>query len=611
MPVSRRALVLSCALPLAALAASAFTLSASATVKLQYWGRWDEEKALVAKFNQEHKGQIEVEFSTTDPAAKLTVAVAGGAPPDIVNIDRFKNGSWASSGMVMSLEPFIKADKVNPKDFWSATWAECVYKGAATCIPFNTDARALFYNKEIFSEAGLDPTKPPSTWDQVIAYSNKIDRRDASGKYTRVGFNPMQGNFGFLGWLWAAGGDLLSKDDKTVTWNDEKGIQTASFITDQIRHYGGNIAAGMGELQNGTAGMVVDGSWNIGPLVHTAGADVKWAAAGAPRPAGLEGEPTTWSGGFALAIPAGAKHPKESWEVINWMTQHQNETDFGAQTGQIPARISAAHDMKFYALNNLIPVFVKVLEYSHFRPVLPDGAQMWDIYAGRVNSGLSDAKLPPKQILDQTAELGQIELDKGWSIANGTYKAPVFPKSGDYQPVDITKLYNNNGISTLKDPSKASLDGGCCSLAGEALPDGGKVQTIAGIPFNFPKIGDTLKDNIAANGKALDLPNGKYNAIYLLATAVNGGQSGLATANYTDGSKSKILLGISDWCGSASFGEKNGPRPDYRHNAKGKTTPSCGMYVQGVGLDSGKTLDSITLPDDDNMHIFAVTLGKK
>ena len=66
-------------------------------------------------------------------------------------------------------------------------------------IPFQRSTMVLYWNKELFKEAGLDPNKPPATWAEMLAFAQKLTKRDASGNVTQWGVQIPSSGFPY--WL--------------------------------------------------------------------------------------------------------------------------------------------------------------------------------------------------------------------------------------------------------------------------------------------------------------------------------------------------------------------------------------------------------------------------
>jgi len=279
----------------------------------------------------------------------------------------------------------------------------------------------MYYHVGLFEEAGLDVNTPPRTWDEVDQVAQKLDRWDPNGDLSQVGFVPHWGNWYFVGWLWAAGGDLLTEDNRRVIWNNEHGVKALTWMKDRLDLYGGQgdldhfLSRTGGVYTSNRVGMMMDGSWNLGGLKDV-GIEANFRVAPPPRPSGLEGTPVTWSGGFAMAIPTGVRQPERdaAWEFIKFYTDHWAQTVMGSKTAQIPTQRSAATSDEFLGIDPQIQRFVELMEHSRWLPAIPNGAQMWGVYTDQIHAMLGTGDKPVVQILNETAELAQVYLDEAW-----------------------------------------------------------------------------------------------------------------------------------------------------------------------------------------------------
>lgn len=410
------------------------SVAGAQVIEIDYWGVWGGvshavEMSIIEEFNRQYEGRIRV-IGVEVPEGtdnKLPAAVAGGAPPAVAKVDRFRVGSFASAGLIQPIDDLIARDSYHFNEHYPATREETIYNGRTYAIPWNTDNRAMYYHIGLFEEAGLDINNPPRTWEEVEEAARRIDRWEPDGRLRQVGMVPHWGNWYFVAWLWAAGGDLLDETNRKVIWNSEEGVKALQWMKDRIDYYGGigaldafNGSFPSGAFMGERIGMHMEGSWNLGNL-KDAGIQQNFLVANPPRPAGLEDTPMTWSGGFALAIPAGVTGPERdaAWEFIKFYTDHWAQTTFGSQTGQIPSLRSAATSAEFLSIDPLIYKFVDLMAYSRFRPVVPAGGELWSQYTDRVHQLLTQGEMPVNQILDETARQAQIELDEAWARAEG------------------------------------------------------------------------------------------------------------------------------------------------------------------------------------------------
>jgi multiple sugar transport system permease protein len=340
-------------------------------IELVVWGIWRQEgwNKAYAKFEEMHP-EVKLILSTTGgrmDEQKLMCAIAGDAPPDVVNQDRFSVGGWAARGAFIPLDEFIERDKndkwaIRGEDFYSACWDEAVFKGKVYAIPNTTDDRILYYNEDILRREGFVDKNgnvvPPKNWDELKRYALKMTKRDAQGRITQIGFIPNFGNSWLYLYGWQNGGEFTSKDGRTCTLNDPKIRDAAAWVTDVYDALGGaqKVEAFRSGFQGGEfdpfltgkVAMKIDGAPGVVANIAALKPDFNFGVAPAPVPAWrLKGVPEeqlrdypnnwlkaqppnhlttqpppfiTWSGGFSWVIPKGARHPELAWEFIKWMS---------------------------------------------------------------------------------------------------------------------------------------------------------------------------------------------------------------------------------------------------------------------------------------------------
>ena len=176
-------------------------------------------------------------------------------------------------------------------------------------------------------------------------------------------------------------------------------------------------------------------------------------------------------------------------------------------------------------------------------------------------------------------------------------------------PVNLAPDYNINAIVADGLPfSGSGLDGGLNgSPTAYSVTLVGEQQTIGGTTFYF----GPANAPDAASGQTVALPSGQFPAIALLATAVNGSQlSQVFKVTYTDGSVSSFTQSLSDWFTPQGFaGEKAAMTMPYRDNYLGQIdNRTFYLYEYVLTLNSGKTVASITLPNNRNVVVLAATL---
>jgi ABC-type sugar transport system permease subunit/ABC-type glycerol-3-phosphate transport system substrate-binding protein len=445
-----------------------------AKTKLIVWGLQSgkETAGLDAQVLEFEKRNRDIDVSLLSMGAgamnpqKLMTAIVGGVPPDVINQDRFTIGDWASRDTFMPLDEFLARDKNDPngihaKDYYSAAWQEAEYKGRVYAIPSGIDDRMLFYNRKVLREAGF--SAPPQTWEELLSMAKKMTKRRANGTYERIGFIPNYGNSWLYLYAWQNGGEFMSKDGRTCTLNDKPNVQALEYMTKVYDELGGysNVSifqsGFQGEEQDpfftGKIGMVINGNWVLNGIARFA-PSLDFGVAPAPVPAArlkgegrFKGQPKflTWSGGFSLAIPRGARNTEQAWRFIKWMNsleaaligaaaqKRYNESKgrpfvFNFTANQrINEELLKLFPPKGERLFQAQKAFIDMLPNGKFRPVTFVGQSLWDAHVRAFEQAAQHAK-SPQAAMDEQTHLVQQELDKAFARE----KLPLFPKTPAY-----------------------------------------------------------------------------------------------------------------------------------------------------------------------------------
>jgi ABC-type sugar transport system permease subunit/ABC-type glycerol-3-phosphate transport system substrate-binding protein len=431
--------------------------------KLIVWGlqAGPETAGLNAQVAEFEKRNPDIDVSLLSMGAgamnpqKLMTSIVGGVPPDLINQDRFTIGDWASRDAFQPLDKFLEEEKdtaqpVKAEDFYPAAWKEAVYKGRVYAIPTGVDDRMLFYSRKAFREAGLDPNKPPRTWAELKDYAKKLTKRNDKGGYERVGFIPNWGDSWLYLYSWQNGGEFMSPDGRTCTLDNPRTVESLDYMKEMYDLLGGydKVSIFQSGFQSneqdpfftGKIGMVINGSWSLNSIARYA-PDLDFAVAPAPVPEErLKGEGIfkgqhpfiTWTGGFSLAIPAGARNPREAWRFTKWITGEEAsligaraQKKFNEEKGRpfvfsfsasprINARLLELFPPENPRLFTAQKAFIDLLPTAKFRPVTFVGQTLWDAHVRAFERACQNAQTP-KAALSEQKILVQKELDKAFA----------------------------------------------------------------------------------------------------------------------------------------------------------------------------------------------------
>lgn len=314
--------------------------------------------------------------------ANLAAVAAGSGMPDVIVTDRPQLPRLAREGIYQSLQPFIEGSGFNPENFWDFTWQQTLYQGESYGIPFETDVRILFYNKNLLEQAGIEA--PPQTWEELWEAADKLDIVNEDGSIERMTFFPLEGNVGPDLWALTTGHTMI-QDGRPVV-NDPKMVQTLEWILQWIERYGGwdnvqrflqsyGAAPNDPFMSSGVVMKVDTAGYNsiLGfyrPSVELESGETPRMEWGGALPPYAE-EPASTSGGFALSIPTGAEDPEAAWEFIKCAASIPGQTSWARDTYAIPTLIPAATQPELMA-DPLWEFFIEAMEVSHSYPYVPE-----------------------------------------------------------------------------------------------------------------------------------------------------------------------------------------------------------------------------------------------
>jgi multiple sugar transport system substrate-binding protein len=395
----------------------------SGTTQVLFWTSHtppdtDSMAHMVAAFNKQSTTScvkmVAVPGSETD-IAKLTTAVRGGTGPDVYELDRFTVAERAAAGVLTDLSSFGAASQsANYLDF---AWKEALFKGKPYALPFDTDARALFYNKDLLQAAGIDPTtldlsKGAPTIDTIRTMANKLNKKDASGKYSVIGFVPYLNQGWHYTWGFVYGGSFFDASSCKVTPDDPKIVQAFKDM-----FYDWSSALGVDALQTfvstyapttpplpteqdafltGHLGFVVTGPWFLSyfpqykPNFH-------YGVTYIPVP--NQGDtPATWAGGWSVVIPKGAKNANGGYEFMKYFAGEAGQRVYTKETQHMPTWKTLLNDSTLYQGD--LGLFVKLLPTAHSRPALPVGSLFWDQLSSAQDAVVRHSKDPATALKD-------------------------------------------------------------------------------------------------------------------------------------------------------------------------------------------------------------------
>lgn len=338
---------------------------------------------MIDRFEEENPDiRIDAQYIPTGDALiqKLITSVRSNTAPDVSWIRAHYMEEMVKADAIYEMSHFIDGPNglsdEELADFYPALLQYSSWRGTLYCLPMEATNLGLLYNKDQFREVGLDPERPPQTWDELREYSRRLSRDvNGDGEYDRVGFAvpavPATGPNGpymmwtWFPWLWQAGGWLVNEEQTEVIFDEEPGVQALSlwkelYDMQQLQNFTNDWLVAFTSKQ---AAMIMDGPWNL-PRYDEMLGDIDWGIG--MLPAGPD-KRATIVGGEYLAIFKQSDVPDAAWEFVKWITQPDIQAWWAMESGYLPVRKSSMQDEEYRAFLSENPghrAFAEQMEFA-------------------------------------------------------------------------------------------------------------------------------------------------------------------------------------------------------------------------------------------------------
>jgi multiple sugar transport system substrate-binding protein len=320
-------------------------------VEIEYWqytykARVEAIDKLIANFEKANP-DITVKhtsFPYADYRKKVSIAISSGDGPDLVQLYYGWLNDYRDGGLIQPLpKDTFPHDEIESNFFKmvSSMKVDGDYWGLPTAVR----SLALFYNNDLFSEAGL--SGPPETLDQMVEYAKKLTKTDSAGNYIQVGFAVDTDGQDHHFWrevlIRHFGGQPYSNDGQKVTYNTDAGAEALKYLTDFEKTHktgsNGFMNRGQDAFAAGKAGMVLDGSFRISKFNKTDG--LNFSISELP---GHNGTRYNFSSFWANALSTKAKGKKKeaAAKFLKYLTSEEAMQVWLDTVGELPAKPSVA-----------------------------------------------------------------------------------------------------------------------------------------------------------------------------------------------------------------------------------------------------------------------------
>ena len=346
-------------------AAPASAAAAPVTLTLRYcWGGEGEVKAMekvIQGWNSTHP-EIQVKgISGNIKTEEIAAAVAGGAPPDMVIMcDNGAIAGFAHDKVIMPLDDILTKIGADMSDIIPASLKWTQYQGKQYGLPFGQDTWGLYYNTDMFTAAGLDPTKPPKTPDELWTDAQKLTQLNADGSIKVAGFIPddpdrnleSTSNLFNCQFYDEANKKITVNSPECVAWFDwyKKWYDTYNKNNALVNLISTRTGGDAGLMQTGQLAMAIYGEWENGAAYLSQNApQLKYDTA--PIPAiSPDKYGAAFINGNAWFIPTGSSNPEAAAKFGMYLMTDEPSKTMDIQNASVPQLKSLLTDPTLTAI---------------------------------------------------------------------------------------------------------------------------------------------------------------------------------------------------------------------------------------------------------------------
>ena len=280
--------------------------------------------------------------SYQESIAKALTSMKSGDPPVMSILLSTDMYTLVDEDAIVPFDELLKTpeDRAWLKGFYPGFMENSQTGGKTWGIPFQRSTIVLYWNKEMFKEAGLDPNRPPATWKEQLEYAQKLTKRDASGKVTQWGLQIPSSGFPY--WLFQAlaiqnGVNLMNAAGTQTYYDRPEVIQALAYWVDLARkhrvHPEGIVEWGTTPRDFFERKMAM--MWTTTGNLTNVKNNAKFDFGVAMLPAGKQRGSPTGGGNFYIFKQSTPAQREAAMKFIKWVTQPERAAQWGIDTGYV------------------------------------------------------------------------------------------------------------------------------------------------------------------------------------------------------------------------------------------------------------------------------------
>ena len=406
------------------------TAAPPAPIRLTLWHHWGgTREPLMNKAAEDFTARnpgltIELTLIPWDRKEEsILTAVAAGQAPDVLMLNAAEMPPYAMADALIPIDDLVAQTGIKPEDVYESEWQATSYTGKIWGLPQTVGGAAclLFYNTQLFEEAGLDPGKPPTTWSETLAAAKALLKTGDKGEIVRLGISGPVDMWWWLNYLAQNDAPWLSEDGREVKMDNEGAVEALQWVVSLVDAQGGqeklsafSSAAGdrdpfMAELQ----GMQMNGVWQFF-LIKTNAPELQFKSAVAPNNKGKWHEGNY--GPHLYVLPMGSKNKavEESWKLLLWFTRGAGQCTFLTDQLRPSPWRECTDNSPLAKVADYWPVVVEALNTARPEPLTPLFNKFGSIWDEMGQRALLKANTPAEAVKWAACEMAKAN-DAFWA----------------------------------------------------------------------------------------------------------------------------------------------------------------------------------------------------
>jgi multiple sugar transport system substrate-binding protein len=368
---------------------------------IRFWQFWDIRivEPMVRHFEAAHPGiKVEIEQLTWKSGLeKIQAAIASGTEPDLCELGSTWLPRFSYEGVLSDLSGAYAAVADS-----FIMWESAMWEGKVYALPWVQGSRVLFYNADLFRRAGLDPDRPPETWDDLLKAAWRIDQLadDVKGFGLNMGERYILYKK-FMAFAWGNGGGIIDSSG-AVIFNSNENLEALEFYQALAQYSLKEKQEVLDQyFKTGKLGMQISGAWNIRNYAAEA-PGLEYRVALVPRPSSARGHHASFAGAEMLVIFEKSKRKADALKLARFLQDYPQAKQLCLAAGSVfPASKHAVDDVTF-TRDDRMRVFVEQAMTSHTAPAHPGWIDMEDVI-NRAIETVMYGKAEPRRSLEVAA----------------------------------------------------------------------------------------------------------------------------------------------------------------------------------------------------------------